>query len=121
MEKYQIQLIPLAIKLLGKIKDKREQKLLTKKIEQLKQEPEKQGKPLSGKLKSYRSVRAVGQRYRISNIDSNVPHPIFSSCFISSIFFWLSCTWCENDMDTDSFYTRLSLKTLPGLILANDK
>ena len=87
MEKYQIQLIPLAIKLLGKIKDKREQKLLTKKIEQLKQEPEKQGKPLSGKLKSYRSVRAVGQRYRISNIDSNVPYPIFSSCFISSIIF----------------------------------
>jgi mRNA interferase RelE/StbE len=65
MENYQIQLIPLAIKLLGKIKDKREQTLLTKKIEQLKQEPEKQGKPLSGKLKGYRSVRAVGQRYRI--------------------------------------------------------
>ena len=65
MENYQIQLIPLAIKLLGKIKDKREQTLLTKKIEQLKQEPEKQGKPLSGKLKGYRSVRALGQRYRI--------------------------------------------------------
>jgi mRNA interferase RelE/StbE len=65
MENYQIQLIPLAIKLLGKIKDQREQTLLTKKIEQLKQEPEKQGKPLSGKLKGYRSVRAVGQRYRI--------------------------------------------------------
>jgi mRNA interferase RelE/StbE len=65
MENYQIQLIPLAIKLLGKIKDKREQTLLTKKIEQLKQEPDKQGKPLSGKLKGYRSVRAVGQRYRI--------------------------------------------------------
>ncbi len=65
MKNYQIQLIPLAIKLLGKIKDQREQTLLTKKIEQLKQEPEKQGKPLSGKLKGYRSVRAVGQRYRI--------------------------------------------------------
>jgi hypothetical protein len=35
MEKYQIQLIPLAIKLLGKIKDKREQKLLTKKLNNL--------------------------------------------------------------------------------------
>jgi hypothetical protein len=33
----------------------------------------------------------------------------------------LSCTWCENDMDADSFYTRLSLKALPGLTLVNDK
>jgi mRNA-degrading endonuclease RelE of RelBE toxin-antitoxin system len=98
MEKYQIQLIPLAIKLLGKIKDKREQKLLTKKIEQLKQEPEKQGKPLSGKLKNYPSVRAVGQRYRISNIDSNVPHPIFSSCFISSIFFFVHKSFLHNEL-----------------------
>jgi len=65
MENYQIQLIPLALKLLGKIKDQREQKILTKRIEQLKQEPEKQGKALSGKLRGYRSIRAVGQRYRI--------------------------------------------------------
>lgn len=65
MEKYQIQLIPLALELLSKVKDQREQKTLQKRIEQLSQEPEKQGKALSGKLKGYRSVRAVGQRYRI--------------------------------------------------------
>jgi mRNA interferase RelE/StbE len=65
MEKYQIQLIPLALELLSKVKDQREQKTLHKRIAQLIQEPEKQGKALSGKLKGYRSVRAVGQRYRI--------------------------------------------------------
>ncbi len=31
----------------------------------LEYEPEKQGKPLSDELAGYRSIRAVGQRYRI--------------------------------------------------------
>ena len=62
---YDIELIPLAIQLLAKIKDLREQEILRQRIEKLKQDPEKQGKPLSGQLKGYRSVRAVGQRYRI--------------------------------------------------------
>ncbi|GAX39310.1 hypothetical protein NIES4075_02620 [Tolypothrix sp. NIES-4075] len=34
-------------------------------IDKLKTDPEKQGKPLVDKLKGYRSLRAVGQRYRI--------------------------------------------------------
>ncbi|MDJ0589387.1 MAG: hypothetical protein QNJ72_05225 [Pleurocapsa sp. MO_226.B13] len=34
-------------------------------LEQCDRLPEKQGKALSGKLKGYRSVRALGQRYRI--------------------------------------------------------
>jgi mRNA interferase RelE/StbE len=34
-------------------------------IEKLKDEPEKQGKALSEELSGYRSIRAVGQRYRI--------------------------------------------------------
>ncbi len=38
---------------------------MKKRIEKLTTEPEKQGKALSGKLKGYRSVRALGQRYRI--------------------------------------------------------
>jgi mRNA interferase RelE/StbE len=50
---------------LSKIKDKREQEGLKNRIEKLASEPEKQGKALSGKLKGYRSVRALGQRYRI--------------------------------------------------------
>ncbi|GFE71272.1 type II toxin-antitoxin system RelE/ParE family toxin [Chroococcus sp. FPU101] len=62
---YTIELTPLAIQLLTKIKDQREQKTLVKRVEQLKQEPEKQGKALIVQLMGYRSVRAVGQRYRI--------------------------------------------------------
>ena len=34
-------------------------------IDGLAQEPEKQGKPLTGELTGYRSLRAVGQRYRV--------------------------------------------------------
>ncbi|MEM9509532.1 MAG: type II toxin-antitoxin system mRNA interferase toxin, RelE/StbE family [Cyanobacteria bacterium P01_E01_bin.35] len=62
---YKIEITPLAIELLSKIKDKREQEGLKKRIEKLTSEPEKQGKALSGTLKGYRSVRALGQRYRI--------------------------------------------------------
>lgn len=62
---YKIEITPLAIELLSKIKDKKEQQGLKKRIEKLTSEPEKQGKALSGKLKGYRSVRALGQRYRI--------------------------------------------------------
>lgn len=62
---YQIELIPLAVSLLAKITDKRIQQNIRKRLEKLKIEPEKQGKALSGRLKGYRSVRAVGQRYRI--------------------------------------------------------
>lgn len=50
---------------LTKIKDKRHQQLLIERIEQLQNEPEKQGKALTQTLKGYRSIRAVGQRYRI--------------------------------------------------------
>ncbi|MBW4536851.1 MAG: type II toxin-antitoxin system RelE/ParE family toxin [Pleurocapsa minor HA4230-MV1] len=62
---YRIEITPLAIELLSKIKDKREQQGLKQRIEKLTSEPEKQGKALSRKLKEYRSVRALGQRYRI--------------------------------------------------------
>ncbi len=34
-------------------------------IDGLAEEPEKQGKPLTGELTGYRSLHAVGQRYRI--------------------------------------------------------
>ena len=65
MAEYRIELIPLALEMLKKVKDQREQKVLRKRIEQLKIEPDKQGKALSGRLRSYRSIRAVGQCYRI--------------------------------------------------------
>ncbi len=62
---YQIEITPLALELLSKIKDRREQQTISKRIEQLKLEPNKQGKALSGVLKGYRSIRVLGQRYLI--------------------------------------------------------
>lgn len=51
--------------MLSKVTDRREQEGLLRRVEDLKEDPEKQGKPLVGKLKGYRSLRALGQRYRI--------------------------------------------------------
>ncbi|WP_235335365.1 type II toxin-antitoxin system RelE family toxin [Aphanizomenon flos-aquae] len=62
---FEIQLTPLALEMLANIKDKRHQKALSSRIDKLKIEPEKQGKSLTGQLINYRSLRAVGQRYRI--------------------------------------------------------
>ena len=62
---YEIQLTRSALEMLAGIKDKRQQQALSDRIDQLKTDPEKQGKPLVDKLKGYRSIRAVGQRYRI--------------------------------------------------------
>ncbi|MHC5933135.1 type II toxin-antitoxin system RelE family toxin [Nostoc sp.] len=62
---YEIELTPLALEMLTSVKDQRHQKSLSDRIDKLKIDPEKQGKPLVDKLNGYRSVRAVGQRYRI--------------------------------------------------------
>ncbi|MEA5552420.1 type II toxin-antitoxin system RelE/ParE family toxin [Anabaena cylindrica UHCC 0172] len=62
---FEIKLTPLALEMLENVKDKRHQKALSSRIDKLKIEPDKQGKPLTGNLINYRSVRAVGQRYRI--------------------------------------------------------
>ncbi len=62
---YRIELTPLALEMLAEVNDQRHRQGLTNRIEKLKSEPEKQGKPLRDILKGYRSVRAVGQRYRI--------------------------------------------------------
>jgi mRNA interferase RelE/StbE len=50
---------------LAAIKDRRVQDGLRSSLKRLEYEPELQGKPLIDELASYRSVRAVGQRYRI--------------------------------------------------------
>ena len=54
-----------AQKLFTEIKDRREQSVILTRIEKLKYEPEKQGKALTEELSGYRSIRAVGKRYRI--------------------------------------------------------
>jgi len=65
VEEYQVILTTQARQLFAQIKDTREQQLLLSRIEKLKQDPDKQGKALSADLIGYRSIRAVGQRYRI--------------------------------------------------------
>lgn len=50
---------------LAAIKDRRIQRSIYDRAEALASEPEKQGKQLADELAAYRSVRAVGQRYRI--------------------------------------------------------
>ena len=47
------------------ISDSRIRKTIRDRIDRLTTEPEKQGKPLTGELIGYRSLRAAGQRYRI--------------------------------------------------------
>jgi mRNA interferase RelE/StbE len=47
------------------VRDRRVRTLLRNRIDRLAEDPDKQGKPLVGELMGYRSLRAVGQRYRI--------------------------------------------------------
>ena len=62
---YRIVLTTEAKQLLTDIQDRREQGILLNRLEELAENPEKQGKPLRGDLAGYRSIRALGQRYRI--------------------------------------------------------
>ncbi len=63
--KYSIKVTDLAKQMLGEILDKRIREEIAKRIDKLADEPNLQGKPLKGMLAGYRSIRAVGQRYRI--------------------------------------------------------
>lgn len=51
--------------MLEAIQDRRIRDKIRDRIDGLAEEPEKQGKPLTGELTGYRSLRAVGQRYRV--------------------------------------------------------
>ena len=62
---YRVVLTSLAESMLEAISDKRIQQSLRDKMRGLSQEPDQQGKPLVGELSGFRSLRAVGQRYRI--------------------------------------------------------
>ncbi len=63
--RWQVGLTPYARVMLEKIQDRRVRDKIRDRIDGLAEEPEKQGKPLTGELTGYRSLRAVGQRYRI--------------------------------------------------------
>lgn len=51
--------------MLRAVQDRRVRQIIARRIDDLAHEPEKQGRALLGELAGYRSVRAVGQRYRI--------------------------------------------------------
>ena len=61
---YKIRLTQIAAEFISRLDTKSQQQVLEK-IEILKEEPLKVGKPLKGNLQDYRSIRSVGQRYRI--------------------------------------------------------
>jgi mRNA interferase RelE/StbE len=63
--KWQVSILPVAEKLLAAISDTRIRQNISKRIDRLEDDPEKQGKPLSDELAGYRSIRAIGQRYRV--------------------------------------------------------
>ncbi|MFA7062004.1 MAG: type II toxin-antitoxin system RelE/ParE family toxin [Pedobacter sp.] len=63
--KWQILFTPTAFKLLSDISDRRIREKIGAVISRLTEDPEKQGKALLGELAGFRSIRAVGQRYRI--------------------------------------------------------
>ena len=65
MKRWDVIVIPIAEKQLATIKDKRIQEGLRTSLRRLEYEPEKQGKAMHDELTGYRSVRAIGQRYRI--------------------------------------------------------
>lgn len=63
--KWRVEISTPALKQLAEIKDVRVRGKLLERIAQLENEPENQGKPLTDDLSGFRSVRAIGQRYRI--------------------------------------------------------
>lgn len=63
--KYSIAVTDLAKEMIKEITDKRIRTKIAERIDKLADYPELQGKPLTGILAGYRSIRAVGQRYRI--------------------------------------------------------
>lgn len=63
--KWKIEITPSAFRMLEGVKDRRVQKAIRDRIDDLVADPEKQGKALVGELAGYRSLRAMGQRFRV--------------------------------------------------------
>ena len=65
LARYQVFLTPQSRTMLEDISDRRVRSKIEERIDGLQTEPDKQGKALGSELTGYRSLRAVGQRYRI--------------------------------------------------------
>ncbi len=62
---YEIEITPTAFEALEAVIDRRTRSAIVRRIDALKEEPEKLGKPLRGWLTGFMSTRAAGQRYRV--------------------------------------------------------
>ena len=62
---YKVVIAPSALKMLKEIPDRRIQTKISEVIDGLTHDPELKGKALWDELSGFRSIRAVGQRYRI--------------------------------------------------------
>ena len=62
---YEIITSPSALKMIKEIPDRRIQAKISQVIDELTHDPELKGKALWDELEGFRSIRAVGQRYRI--------------------------------------------------------
>lgn len=62
---FEVRWTPQALRMLEAVSDQRIREKIFERAKKLIDEPEKQGKPLLGELASLRSLRAVGQRYRV--------------------------------------------------------
>ncbi len=62
---FEVGFTPEALAMIREIRDRRIRGQLLDRASKLSEDPEKQGKPLGDELAGFRSVRSVGQRYRI--------------------------------------------------------
>jgi len=62
---WQIVITPTALKMIKGISDARIRRKIADVIDRLFEDPDKQGKALVGELRGFRSIRAIGQRYRV--------------------------------------------------------
>jgi mRNA interferase RelE/StbE len=62
---WRISITPTAKRMLAEISDRRIREKIGAVISRLADDPEKQGKAMFGELAGFRSIKAVGQRYRI--------------------------------------------------------
>jgi mRNA interferase RelE/StbE len=65
MKQWKVGIARMAKQQLAAISDQRVRESIQQRIYRLEYEPDIQGKPLRDDLEGYRSIRAVGQRYRI--------------------------------------------------------
>lgn len=63
--RWRVIIVPSVIEQLAAISDRRVRRLISERIDGLAENPLQQGKPLLEELAGYRSIRAVGQRYRV--------------------------------------------------------